>query len=294
MAELAIWSRERKEWAVTPPDEIVWIDRKLLSEGRDQSLHRAPRCPGLRRVHHRWELFSRDPSHQVFVAPLFAAPLFAAPLEDGEIPGPAVVERTARHILPAARATLETQPFRLEPGAWAIGLGAWVLAVRVEGDEREAGRPPTIPVDVGLASTRDVDLVPGGPAQTVPGAGAAQRAAQYFEHNALARLAMAYYYRDFIQGGLAPLPVPIAEVAVALNLSSEASVSEYKKELQRRIWQEQGHQRELGEFLLVNGLLTLADLREALALAAANEASGVAQEARHRLRYGHRRRAGAD
>ncbi len=284
MAELAIWSRERKEWAITPPDEIVWIDRKLLSDGRDQSLHRAPRCPGLRRVHHRWELFSRDPSHQVFVAPL----------EDGEIPASAVIERTARHILPAARATLETQPFRLEPGAWAIGIGAWVLAVRVEGDDREADRPPTIPVDVGLAATRDVDLAPGGPGQAVPDAGAVLRAAQYFEHNALARLAMAYYYRDFIQGGLAPLAVPIAEVAVALNLSSEASVSEYKKELQRRIWQEQGHQRELGEFLLLNGLLTLTDLREALAIAAANEASGVAQEARHRLRYAHRRRAGAD
>ena len=32
-------------------------------------MHRAPRCAGLRYVHHRWELFSRDTTYRVYLAP---------------------------------------------------------------------------------------------------------------------------------------------------------------------------------------------------------------------------------
>jgi len=95
---------------------------------------------------------------------------------------------------------------------------------------------------------------------------------------------MAYYYQDFISGGLGPQPRPMDSVIVALDLNKGA-VSEYKKELQRHIWNEQGHQRELGEFLLVNRLIGPADLGRALQAAAANEAGGRTGLARERLRY---------
>ena len=45
------------------------------------------------------------------------------------------------------------------------------------------------------------------------------------------------------------------EVVVALDLSGEGAVSDYKKILQSLIWKERGHARDLGDFLLSNGLL---------------------------------------
>src|ERR1035438_4233475 len=69
MGQLFIWSSVRGEWVNCPPDEITWLDRSLLSGNEDLTLHRAPRCAGLRYVHHRWELFSRDATYRVYLAP---------------------------------------------------------------------------------------------------------------------------------------------------------------------------------------------------------------------------------
>ena len=63
----------------------------------------------------------------------------------------------------------------------------------------------------------------------------------YFERNATARMAMAYYYQEFILGLAAPQPVPMMDVVIALDLSGEGAVSDYKKLLQGFIWKERGH-----------------------------------------------------
>ena len=89
---LFLWSAARGEWVSCPPDEITWLDRRTLSGDEDLTLHRAPRCAGLRYVHHRWELFSRDTTYRVYLAPEAAqTPLRAE-----------AVQRAARHVLPAA------------------------------------------------------------------------------------------------------------------------------------------------------------------------------------------------
>lgn len=272
---LVIWSARRGEWLPCVPDEITWLDRTLLSDGRDQSLHRPPRCPGLRFVHHRWELFSRDTTHQVYLAPFIA----------GTKQDYHDVRQSAQHTLPVARAALEAQPARLDAGAWLVGVGKWVLPICV--DVTPDGRDnPTVPVDASMPATRDISVhVAAAAAQIQPVPDAVERVAGYFKRNQAARLAMAYYFQEFIRGEFAPHAAPIADVAVALDLSNEAAVSEYKKELQRRIWNEQGHQRELSEFLLLHGLLTDSDLDEAIRTAAQNAASGRAEQARQRLRY---------
>jgi len=96
---------------------------------------------------------------------------------------------------------------------------------------------------------------------------------------------MAYYYQEFILGLAAPQTVPMMNVVIALNLSGEGAVSDYKKLLQGLIWAERGHARDLADFLLANGLLTPADLDEARQAAADNERSGVCEMARQRLQY---------
>jgi hypothetical protein len=96
---------------------------------------------------------------------------------------------------------------------------------------------------------------------------------------------MAYYYQEFILGGSAPQTVPMLDVVIALNLSGEGAVSDYKKLLQGFIWSERGHARDLTGFLLANGLLTPADLNEARLVAEKNEREGVCETARQRLRY---------
>ena len=75
------------------------------------------------------------------------------------------------------------------------------------------------------------------------------------------------------------------EVVIALDLSGEGAVSDYKKLLQGLIWKERGHARDLADFLLANGLLTPVDLDQARQVAADNERSGVCEMARKRLRY---------
>jgi hypothetical protein len=118
-----------------------------------------------------------------------------------------------------------------------------------------------------------------------PGLDAVARVRGYFERNATARLAMAYYYQEFILGLAAPQTVPMMNVVIALDLSGEGAVSDYKKLLQGFIWKERGHARDLADFLLANGLLTPADLDDARQVAAENERSGVCERARQRLAY---------
>jgi hypothetical protein len=253
-----------------PPDEITWLDRRVLSGDEDLTLHRAPRCAGLRYVHHRWELFSRDTTYPVYLAPEAAgAPASAQ-----------AVQRTACQVLPVAPARYEALPVVLAEGSWLVSVGTWVLRLRLDGPGR-SGADRVTP-DAEQPTTRAGTIIRRG---SVPGEDAVARVRGYFLRNATARLTMAYYYQEFILGLAAPQTVPMTNVVIALNLSGEGAVSDYKKLLQGFIWSERGHTRDLADFLLANGLLTPADLDEARQTAADNERSGVCEMARRRLQY---------
>jgi hypothetical protein len=269
--QLFLWSAARGEWVNCPPDEITWLDRRTLSGDEDVTLHRAPRCAGFRYVHHRWELFSRDTTYRVYLAPdAPGTPLSAE-----------AVERTARHVLPVAPARYEALPVPLAEGSWLVSVGPWVVRMRLE---MAASRPAEPPVpDLGQqVTTRAGTIVRRG---SGPGEDAVARVRGYFERNVTARLAMAYYYQEFILGLAAPQTVPMIDVVIALDLSGEGAVSDYKKLLQGFIWKERGHARDLADFLLANGLLTPADLDEARQVAAENERKGICEIARRRLQY---------
>jgi hypothetical protein len=268
---LFLWSAARGEWVNCPPDEITWLDRRMLSGDEDLTLHRAPRCAGLRYVHHRWELFSRDTTYRIYLAPYTAGtPLTAE-----------TVERTARHVLPVAPTRYEALPVPLAEGSWLVSVGPWVLRLRLDEARRRPAEPP-VPADGKQLTTRAGTIVRRG---SEPGEDAVARVRGYFERNVTARLAMAYYYQEFILGLAAPQTVPMITVVIALNLSGEGAVSDYKKLLQGLIWKERGHARDLADFLLANGLLTPADLDEARQVAAENERTGVCEIARQRLQY---------
>ncbi|HEX3966265.1 MAG TPA: hypothetical protein VHZ03_58080 [Trebonia sp.] len=270
IGQLFLWSVKRGEWTNCPHEEITWLDRALLSGNEDLTLHRAPRCAGLRYVHHVWELFNRDTSHRVYLAPDTA----------GQIPGPDAVRRAACHVLPVAPARYESLPVTLDDGVWLVSVGSWVVRLRHEAQER----PDVEPARGGdsEAITRESELMRRGGA---PGADAVARVRSYFQRNARAQLAMAYYYQEFILARPAPQPVPMINVVIALDLSGEGAVSDYKKMLQGFIWQERGHARDLAGFLLGNGLLTPADLDEARRVAKGNERAGICEQARLRLKY---------
>jgi hypothetical protein len=265
---LFLWSAGLGEWVSCRPDEITWLDRRLLSGDEDLTLHRAPRCAGLRYVHHRWELFSRDTTYRVYLA--------------RQSPGTPVraeaVRQLACHVLPVAPARYEALPVTLAEGSWLVSIGAWVLRLRLDTSARDPAAPdgdksPT--TQAGVMVRRIIE----------PGPDAVARVRGYFERNATARLAMAYYYQEFILGLAAPQSVPMINVVIALDLSGEGAVSDYKKLLQGFIWKERGHARDLADFLLANGLLTPADLDEARQAVAENERNGVCEMARQRLAY---------
>jgi len=131
---LLVWPPGRGTWVDCPADEITWLDRSLLSGNRDLTLHRAPRCAGLRYVHRQWELFSRDTTHEVYLAP-----------HEDETPlDHQAVEAAARHVLPVAPAQhYETLPVVLEDGGWLVSVGTWVLPLRLEAPApaHHRGRP---------------------------------------------------------------------------------------------------------------------------------------------------------
>jgi hypothetical protein len=268
---LFLWSEERGEWVSCPPDEITWLDRRMLSGNEDVTLHRAPRCAGLRYVHHRWELFSRDTTYRVYLAPE------AAGTDDSA----QAVQRTACQVLPVAPARYEALPVVLTEGSWLVSVGTWVLRLRLDAPARRRA-DPAAPDGEKQPTTRAGKIIRRG---SVPGEDAVARVHGYFMRNATARLTMAYYYQEFILGLAAPQTVPMTNVVIALNLSGEGAVSDYKKLLQGLIWSERGHTRDLAGFLLANGLLTPADLDEARQAAADNERSGVCEMARQRLQY---------
>jgi len=275
--QLFIWSSARGEWAGCPPDEITWLDRTRLSGNADLTLHRAPRCAGIRYVHHRWELFSRDATYRVYVAPH----------PGGSVPGAEAVQRSARHVLPAAPAHYEALPVVLEQGSWLISVGSWVLPLRLDEPAAPGRGPVTAPGDE-QPRTRDSTVLRNasltrraGPA----GDDAVAHVRGYFERNATARLAMAFYYQEYILGLPAPHPVQMMDVVIALDLTGEGAVSDYKKLLQGFIWKERGHARDLADFLLSHTLLTPADLDQARKVAGDNERSGVCERARQRLKY---------
>jgi hypothetical protein len=271
---LFLWSTACDEWLSCPPDEITWLDRSTLSDNEDLTLHRAPRCAGLRHVQHRWELFSRDTTYQVYLAPDTAgAPLSAE-----------AVRRAARHVLPAAPESYEARPVVLDQGLWVVSVAAWVLRLRLD-MPAEAGVDAADPDGDQEVVTRGNETVRRGAAAGAIRKDAVARVRGYFERNATARLAMAFYYQEYILGLSAPQAVPMLNVVIALNLSGEGAVSDYKKLLQGFIWSERGHARDLTGFLLANGLLTAADLNEARLVAEQNERDGVCETARQRLRY---------
>lgn len=268
---LFLWSAARGEWVNCPPDEITWLDRRMLSGDEDLTLHRAPRCAGLRYVHHRWELFSRDTTYRIYLAPDASGTSLTAE----------AVERTARHVLPVAPTRYEALPVPLAEGSWLVSVGRWVLRLRLEVSGRRPAEAP-VPTDGQQLTTRAGTIIRRG---SEPGEDAVARVRGYFERNVTARLAMAYYYQEFILGLAAPQTVPMMAVVIALDLSGEGAVSDYKKLLQGLIWKERGHARDLADFLLANGLLTPADLDEARQVAAENERTGVCEVARQRLQY---------
>jgi hypothetical protein len=270
-ARLFLWSAARGEWMNCPPDEIAWLDRSTLSGNADLTLHRPPRCAGFRYVHHRWELFSRDTTYPVYLAPDVA----------GTVPRAEHVQRTACRVLPLATASYEPLPVTLEGGMWLVSVGAWVVRLRLDVPARPRA-DPAAPGGGAEETTRAGEIVRRDGA---PGHDAVARVRGYFQRNATARLTMAYYYQEFILGLPAPQTVPMMNVVIALNLSGEGAVSDYKKLLQGFIWSERGHARDLAGFLLASGVLTPADLDEAKQVVAGNERDGVCEIARQRLQY---------
>jgi hypothetical protein len=275
--QLFIWSSAGSTWVSCPPDEVTWLDRRLLSGNKDLTLHRVPRCAGLRYVNHGWELFNRDTTHRVYLTPDAAQ----------AIPAAEAVQRAARHVLPAAPANYEALPVVLDAGTWLVSVGAWVIRLRLDVPAAPRHTPAAPRGDL-QQPTQDSQVRDGAaPARrgSPPREDAVEHVRAYFARNATARMAMAYYYQEFILGLPAPHPVPMMDVVLALNLSGEGAVSDYKKLLQGFIWKERGHARDLADFLLSHGLLSPADLDQARQAAAANERSGVPEMARQRLRY---------
>ncbi len=289
VTELVIWSPAGGQRVSCPPEDITWIGRTLLSDGQDRYLHRGNVCAGLRYVAHRWELFNRDTDREVYLARRHPR----------TPPSAQVARATAECVIPAATPRLEPYPVPLDEGEWLVGIGVWsvVLFVGVppHADDRlsRAGRhaqpAPTPGADGEREQSRPSESTFKSDGEP-PVADAVSRVRAYFDKHGPVQMALAYYYQEFIRNKVPAQEVPMLDVAVVLNLTSGSAIADYKKELQRLIWNEpSGHQRELAEFLVNFGLIDHSALNRAVQLARANERTGKIREARQRLEYRHNR-----
>src|ERR1700730_3788315 len=105
----------------------------MLSGNEDLTLHRSTRCAGLSYVHHRWELFGRDTTYRVYLAPEAAGTPLSAQ----------AVQRTACQVLPVAPARYEALPVVLAAGSWLVSVGTWVLRLRLDEPARSHPSPAT-------------------------------------------------------------------------------------------------------------------------------------------------------
>jgi len=281
--ELVIWSPAGGQRVSCPPEEITWIGRTLLSDGQDRHLHRRMACAGLRYVAHRWELFNRDTDREIYLARRHPR----------TPPSAQVARATADRVIPAATPRLEPYPVPLDEGEWLIGIGVWsvVLFVGVPPRDDDAlsrtGRhaQPAPAADSAGEQVRPTESTFKSDGEP-PVADAVSRVRAYFDKHGPVQMAMAYYYQEFIRNKVPAQEVPMLDVAVVLNLTNGSAIADYKKELQRLIWNEpSGHQRELAEFLVSSGLIDHSVLNRAVQLARANERTGKIREARQRLEY---------
>lgn len=284
--ELVIWSPACRRYLSCVPDEITWLGRWLMSGGEDRHLHRTTSCAGVRYVAHQWELFNRDTDREVYLAPRRPG-----------TPSAQIARATAEWMLPVATPRLEPYPVPLEQGEWLVAIDRWFVVlfvgVPVRDDDLEQGTGR----HAQLAPPADGEGDLGRPAEATlktdgepPMLDAISRVRAYFDKRGLVHMAIAYYYQEFILGRVAPQVVPMIDVAVALNLTNQTAIADYKKELQRLIWdQPAGHQRRLAEFLITAGLIDHTVLQRARQLAEANEKTGKASDARQRFGYRPRR-----
>jgi hypothetical protein len=287
--ELVIWSPACGQYLYCPPDEITWLGRWLLSAGEDRRVHRKTICAGVRYVAHQWELFNRDTGREVYLAQ-----------RDPATPPSAEIARaTAKAMLPAATPRLEPYPVRLDQGEWLVGIGRWFVVLFVGVPLRDDDLPsrPGRHAHVVPPSGGEGEAEHSPPNEATlktdgepPTADAVSKVRAYFDKRGLVHMAIAYYYQDFILAKVAPQEVPMTDVAVAMNLTNHAAIADYKKELQRLIWdQSSHHQRALAEFLITSGLIDHVVLQRARQLAEANEKTGKASNARQRFGYKPRR-----
>ena len=164
----------------------------------------------------------------------------------------------------------------------------WALLLRVD-TLSSVSEPTSTDDQIDTDYTRLAENHSASTAKTAPLPDAVARVSAFFAHNDKARMAMAYYYQEFLLGAAVPQEIPMPIVAAALNLTGQGAVSDYKRKLQDCIWNEQGHQRKLGDFLLTYNLISLAHLEEARQMALENERNGQLDAARKRLRYRPRR-----
>lgn len=281
--ELVIWSPACGQYVYCPPDEITWIGRKLLSAGQDRHLHRGIKCAGVRYVARRWELFNRDTGREVYLARR----------QPGTPPIAQVAQAEAEHVLAAATPRLEPYPVPLERGEWLVAIESYSVVLFVGVPLHDDDLPGRTGRHAQRVPSADSDSEQNRPTETaakadgeLPMADAVSRVRAYFDRHRLVHMAMAYYYQEFIRNKVAAQEVPMLEVAVALNLTGQATIADYKKELQRLIWnQPSRHQRELAEFLINSELIDHSVLNRAQQLAKANERTGVTDQARQRLEY---------
>src|SRR6202012_796390 len=113
------------------------------------------------------------------------------------------VRKAARYLLPVAPVQhYETLPVVLEDGAWLISVSTWVLRRRLETPAQRAAEPVVRRGDE-QPVTQDAKVRANGAAGR-PGGRSRQEAVAYvraaFGRNGTARVAVGYYYQEYILG----------------------------------------------------------------------------------------------
>lgn len=283
-------------WVMCSADETFWLTRSVLSGDRDPGLHRSPpHVVGIRQAGGRWQVYKPTTKVTARVIRHDGRPL----TEEDRMALSRELESPLGDVF---KDSLGGSEFDLSDGDWVVGIRTsqrwWLARLHVSGQIELVDRNATYGPVEGVATVDEGK--PSGPRNQPwprPLMGDDVEEARRFldergdRVKAMRRPALAYLYREFLLGMVGPQETPIADVFVALALSSVSSVSTYREQLTTRLWGDRSKRHaDLRRYLLGNELLTAEDARAADDLAARLKAEGLTEATQQRLRYRSRKR----
>lgn len=206
-------------------DEVYFLDRDFLSEGRDESISRMPNCPCLRHRVGSWWIDNDSDQNEALVR------LW---VKSGE----------RKYDVPR-RCSFALPDGEVELLVWDVKL--YQVGLTVSDSDLRSTRPG--------AHKSNLDVI-----THIGREDADKHVRTLFAEKPRTRTVLAALYREYLtRGAAAPKPLTRKEASNCLSIQGLSQVDTALQDVQLAIWNELGHAEEVPGYLINRGLLKAED-----------------------------------